>query len=287
MDGTFNEFIKTQEMNTRILIPVVTIFILGLSGCSGNRMKINSYQQMAGKPIGVVSVAGQQTEMETMVRRLINAEPGSIIIYNRRSDAIMGLLSGNTAAVVCPYFTADYYTKRNPSLKMMEGHIKLPFKVVMVLRKEDDVLLNELNRTIGLFKESGLIKSFEQEWITNFPVSGEPANIGQGNPEGARTLRVGVAGDFPPMDYIAADGRPAGFNVAMMSEIGKQLKIRFEFVPVESTARFAALASRKIDVIFFNFMTEQMPDILKVDTDRWNLTNPYYEYSGGYFLVKK
>lgn len=274
-------------MKARILIPGVAVLILWLSGCSGSGVKINSYKDMAGKSIGVVSQAGHQEEMKAMVKRLINAEPGSIILYDRRSDAIMGLLNGNTAAMVCPLFTANYYAKRNPSLKMMEGYTNLPFKVVMVVRKEDGSLLEELNRTIGLFKESGRIQSLEQEWIINFPTDGEPSNIGQVTPDGARTLRVGITGDFPPMDYIAADGRPAGFNVALMQEISRQLNIRFEFVAVESAARFPALASGKIDVIFFNFMSDQMPGILKVDTVKWNLTNPYYEYPGGYFLVRK
>jgi polar amino acid transport system substrate-binding protein len=274
-------------MKLKITIPVLMLIVLGFAGCGGNSSKISSYKDMAGKPVGVVSQMGKENEMKAMVQRLINAEPGDIIVYNRRSDALMGLLNGSTAAMVCPEFTAEYYTKRNPLLKMMEGYTNLPFKVVMVVRKEDKILLDELNQTLGLFRETGRIKSLEQEWVINFPADGEPSNIGQVHQGGSRPLRVGVTGDFPPLDYIAADGRPAGFNVALMQEIGQQLDIRFEFVAVESAARYPALASGKIDVIFFNFMSDRMPEILRVDTVKWNLTNPYYEYPGGYFLVKR
>jgi ABC-type amino acid transport substrate-binding protein len=33
-----------------------------------------------------------------------------------------------------------------------------------------------------------------------------------------------------PLDYISANGQPAGFNVALLTEIGKLLKINIEFV---------------------------------------------------------
>ena len=42
--------------------------------------------------------------------------------------------------------------------------------------------------------------------------------------EDARTIKVAVTGDLPPIDYIAPDGKPAGFNTAVLAEIAKRLK---------------------------------------------------------------
>ncbi|MCX6225623.1 MAG: transporter substrate-binding domain-containing protein [Bacteroidia bacterium] len=274
-------------MNTRILTPVLAIVLLVLSGCVGSNMKINSFEAMGGKTIGVVSVGAIPANQAKVVARSINAEPGKIIEYNRRSDAIMAVLSGKADGITCPSFVAEYYAKRNNSLKVVEPSEKIPYKVIMVVRKEDETFRNELNRAIGTLYESGRLQSIENEWITNLPLTGEPANIGQMNSAGARKIRVGISGDFPPLDYISADGRPAGFNVAFLSEIGTQLDIKFEFVSLESAARFTALASGKIDVIFFHFKSEQAPDLFDFNEDKWVMTNPYYEYLGDYFLVKK
>ena len=274
-------------MNTRFLSPAVAVVFLVLSGCVGSNMKINSFEALGGKTIGVVSVGASAPKQAELVQRYIKAQPGEIVEYGRRSDAIMAVLSGKADGITCPSFVAEYYAKRNPNLKVIEPGEKILYKVIMVVRTGDEALLEELNRTIGLFKESGQLKTLEHDWITNLPLEGEPANIGQYNSEGARTLKVGITGDFPPLDYVSADGRPAGFNVAFMKEIGNQLDIKFDFVTVESSARFTALASGKIDIIFFHFKSEQAPDLFDFEVGRWIMTDPYYEYMGDYFLVKK
>jgi ABC-type amino acid transport substrate-binding protein len=274
-------------MNTKIWNPFVALALLIIAGCVGSDMKINSFEALGGKTIGLVSIGAAAQKQAKLVERYINGEPEKIVEYNRRSDAIMALLSGKADGIACPSFVAEYYAKRNTALKVVEASEKIPYKVIMVVRKENDSLRNELNQAIGMLRESGRLQTLENDWITNLPLEGEPSNIGQMNSAGARTLKVGISGDFPPMDYIAADGRPAGYNVAILSEIGTQLDIRFDFVSVESSARFAALASGKIDVIFFHFRSEQTPDLFDFDEERWILTNPYYEYMGDYFLVRK
>jgi polar amino acid transport system substrate-binding protein len=222
-----------------------------------------------------------------MLTKFIGSEPGEFILYNRRSDANMAVLSGKCAGSPCPGFVAEYYAGRNNGLKVLEPVTKVPFRVIMVLRKEDAALRDDLNRAIAALNGSGRFGELERDWITNLPVNGEPANIGQVASAGARTVSVGISGDFPPLDYISADGRPAGFNVAFMSEIGNLLDIRFEFVSIEAPARFTALASRKIDVIFFHFMNEYTTSMNDLDANYWISSDPYYQYQGGYFLVKK
>lgn len=263
------------------------VVLLGLFGCVSSSMKINSFEAMGGKTVGVVSVGAAPAKQASLVKRYINADPGKIIEYNRRSDAIMALLSGRADGIACPSFVAEYYAKRNDQVKVIPAREEIPYKVLMVVRKADESLRTELNHAIGMLNESGRLKGLENDWITNLPLTGEPANIGQMISAGARTVRVGVSGDFPPLDYISADGRPAGFNVALMSEIGTQLDIKFEFVSLEASARFTALASGKIDVIFFHFKSEEAPDLFDLNEGDWSMTIPYFEYLGDYFLVKK
>lgn len=102
--------------------------------------------------------------------------------------------------------------------------------------------------------------------------------------EGAKTVFVGITGDYTPLDYIAADGRPAGFNVAFLSEISKLLHINFELVSLETQAKFQALRSKKIDVVFSQTYNEQMAALFG---DKMVRTMPYFSDKGRCFIVKK
>ena len=69
--------------------------------------------------------------------------------------------------------------------------------------------------------------------------------------EGAQTLKVAVTGSLPPMDYVAADGSPAGFNTALLAEISNRIGKNIELVVVDSVGRAAALASGTVDAVFW------------------------------------
>ena len=132
---------------------------------------------------------------------------------------------------------------------------------MMFLRTEDTALKNELDRAINILDENGTLGELRDTWITNLPANEEPSGSGMPVIEGARTVRVGVTGDYVSLDYMAADGRPAGFNVALLSEISELLEINFELVSIESQAKFSALQSRIIDVIFSQTYNQQIASL--------------------------
>ena len=69
--------------------------------------------------------------------------------------------------------------------------------------------------------------------------------------EGAETIKVAVTGSLPPMDYVAPDGTPAGFNTALLAEISQRIGKNIELVVVDSVGRAAALASGNVDAVFW------------------------------------
>ena len=69
--------------------------------------------------------------------------------------------------------------------------------------------------------------------------------------DGAETIKVAVTGALPPMDYVAADGTPAGFNTALLAEISQRMGKNIELVVVDSVGRAAALASGNVDAVFW------------------------------------
>lgn len=75
-------------------------------------------------------------------------------------------------------------------------------------------------------------------------------------------MKVGVTGDLPPMDYVAPDGRFAGFNTAVLAEIGKRMQRNIKLVQVDSIGRALAL-SEGVSFIFVLLLLTS-PEIMPV-----------------------
>lgn len=71
-----------------------------------------------------------------------------------------------------------------------------------------------------------------------------------------------MTGALPPMDYVSADGSFAGFNTAILAEIGKRLERNIELVQVDSLGRALALAQGNVDVVFW---TRGVPEMVHDD----------------------
>ena len=100
-------------------------------------------------------------------------------------------------------------------------------------------------------KADGSLEEMRQRYIEDV-ISGEDpdAVVPEVFPD-ARTIRVAVTGDRPPMDYVSAGGEPLGFNTALIAEIAKRLGINIEFITVDCGARGIALATGVCDIVFW------------------------------------
>ena len=102
----------------------------------------------------------------------------------------------------------------------------------------------------------------------------------------AETVKIAITGDMPPIDYIAADGAPAGFNTAILAEISRRLKINIELVSITTGARAAALSSGRVDGVFW-FWYEKVSGSLRDVPENVELTEPYYDWDSFMYLGKK
>ena len=273
-----------MKSKSRFFLVALTMLLLG--GCGGAPTKrMNDISDLKEKVIGMLAVNLDLKGIEQLVT-FYTGPVKEIILFNRTSDEVAAVLNGKIDAFMANDLTINYYAERNPKLKMIIPGKKVEGVVFMRVRSEDTRLKAELDSAINILHENGILKSLEEKWVTNLPTSNEPAHTNIPKIEGAKTIYIGVTGDFPPLDYIAADGRPAGYNIATLTEIGKILKINLEFVSIESLARYAALGSKKIDVIFFNLQAiSKFSD--EIANKNMISTIPYCNFLGGYFLVKK
>jgi hypothetical protein len=99
-------------------------------------------------------------------------------------------------------------------------------------------------------KEDGTLDSLmESELMAYINSDPEPKDLPHF--DGARTIKIGVTGDLPPMDFVAANGKAAGFNIALLTEIANRAQVNFELVQIETDARAMALSSGKVDAVFW------------------------------------
>lgn len=274
-------------MKRKLVQILVVMIALTIFSCGGGKTaKINQLSDIQGKTVGMLSSGITNQGVEKMISSLIGGNAKEVIYFNRGSDVLSALLSGKIDAFPSHNFATKYLLGRNEKVKAIPVNGNIEGGAIMAVRSEDQQLKNDLDNAITLLKENGTLKTLEDQWITNLPTTNEPTNKEISKIDGAKTIYVGVSGDFPPLDYIASDGRPAGFNVALLSEIGKQLKVNFEFVSLEAQARFLALQSKKIDLIFCHFQSENTSYFDDLKSNNWISTKPYFTYKGGSFIVK-
>jgi polar amino acid transport system substrate-binding protein len=268
------------------LLFAFAILAVCLVGCKGKKAELIDYStDLEGKVIGLVSTWVPDAIIDTLVTKVIGAKQKEINYYNRQADVATALTTGKIDGSPVTKVVADYYIKRNKDLKFVEANRLVICSIVMLVRNEDMQLKYELDSAITILQDSGIIKQLEDRWITNLPATEELKNKEIPTIEGAKTLYVGISGDETPLDYIGADGLPAGYNVALLSEISKILNVNFEFVTVETQAKMTALASKKIDLIFCQLNINDK--VSAVSGNRFIGTKPYFVDEGMCFLVRK
>ena len=167
--------------------------------------------------------------------------------YSSLTTMVMDLNAGNVEYLLVPSSVANYLKAQDDSLTIAPGGAGVPTEIRMAVRSEDTELHQLLQEGIQALKEDGSLDTLIETYITNISVN----TSGDSPQNGEETYVVGVTGDLPPLDYVAADGTPAGFNVALMNAIAEKKNVSFTFVQVEADARLSALSSERIDVIFW------------------------------------
>jgi len=203
----------------------------------------------------------------------------------------MGIESGSVDQVSLYKSVANYVVANNDKFALVTddktlGNLSDSF--CFAVRKDDTALKNDLNRVIGEMKADGTLDKLVNDYINAVDKGQVPPTVEIPMTDGADTIKIGVTGDLPPLDYISADGQPAGFNTAMLAEIARRLGKNVEIIDIDSGARATALNSKQIDVIFWAVIPngENMPaDIDKPENVEFSA--PYFKDDVAHLQLKK
>jgi len=167
--------------------------------------------------------------------------------FDDLQSGILALQKGDIQEMDILKATADYIAAQNGNKYTVDTDEAFhDWMLSMALKQENKELLDKLNAAIAALQEEGKLEELEARYIN----TAEPDAMAIPEIEGAETIKVLVTGDQPPYDFVTADGQAAGYNIALLSEISQKIGMNIELVYANSGARFASLASGKVDVIF-------------------------------------
>ena len=183
---------------------------------------------------------------------MVNSICNRYVFYDTMTDMLMALNRGDIVVLETDQNTVRYIASRNDNIVDRPPYLNpnnLMFSVL--LRGEDVELRDQISNCIAEMEEDGTIEEMRQRYIEDVIVGDDPDVVVPQKFPDARTIKVAVTGDRPPMDFVSAGGEPVGFNTALISEIGKRLGINIEFVTVDCGARGIALATGVCDIVFW------------------------------------
>lgn len=199
------------------------------------------------------------------------------IYYNGLNELQMALNAGQIDEISTYRSVANYMTARNPQLEILNHTVNMFDSFCCAVRADDKALRDELDAAIQSMNSDGTLENLVKTYITDANLNEDPPAVAIETFAGAETIKVGITGDLPPLDLILANGSPAGFNTAMISEIGRRIGKNIELVQIDSNAREAALTSGQIDVVFWVTVPDDEGLDKNIDKpDELSTTFPYY-----------
>jgi len=198
---------------------------------------------------------------------------GKVVYFDNLNEMVLGLQNGTVDMIEVNQSVAKYLVAHNPELEAMQEfdmdkeqtvfvmrmmNSKLGSYFSFLTRSDNQALADEFNVAINAMKEDGTLEKLVKEQIDG-AVEGEPEAVEIPEIAGSEKIKVAVTGSLPPMDYVSADGKAAGFNTAVLAEISKRIGKNIEIVVLDSSmARAMALASGVVDVVFWTRTNGQL-----------------------------
>ncbi|QOX62998.1 transporter substrate-binding domain-containing protein [Anoxybacterium hadale] len=240
----------------RFLLCVIALSLLStLTACNSPPTQA-PVQGLKGNIPTEASLCGNAAEQEscdslydTSLYHSLKMGEVNEVEYLSLSEMLLAVNSGKADWMYVPYQTARYIQYRNTEMTLMVD-ASLLYYYSMLTRDTDAKLCQEIDGAIGEMRTDGSLDTLTKQYL----YSGGERSVGvikMPDDSGTKTIKIGVTGDFPPMDYIASDGNPEGFNVALCAAIGERLGVNIQLVSVTAEARLTALSSGMVDVLFW------------------------------------
>lgn len=209
--------------------------------------------------------------------------------FDTMNDMMLALDAGQVDMISTYRNVAEYVLKNSAGKEILPAEKNLSDSFCFAVRKGDTMLKNDLNKAIREMETDGTLIKLSKQYIIDLKIGAEPPAVTIEKIDDADTLKVAVTGDLPPFDMVLADGTPAGFSTAVLSEVSKRIGKNIELVQVAGGARAAALTSEQVDIVFW-VAVPKAGNLIPANIDKpagIDLTEPYYSDNIVYVGLKK
>lgn len=201
------------------------------------------------------------------------------VFFDNLNSMQMALQSKQIDEISTYRSVARYMIAKDPRFEVLKDHsLEFIDSFCFALRDDETELRDSLNMVIKEMQDDGTLDRLTKEYITDINAETDPPAVELPHFDSAQTIKIAVTGDLPPLDFVSANGTPAGFNTAVLAEIGQRMLKNIELVQIDSGARAAALTSKQVDVVFWAIVP--VSEIIPQDSDKPSgiiLSEPYYK----------
>ena len=247
--------------------------------------------------IGSLNVGGMETlnvsaRIQSLLSHVLDsglsAEVNTLKYYDSLTQMQLALGKGEITAIITPEIVGEYMLKNNPEYKLRGFMItKLPTALAMGFRDDNADLCARFSKVIEDMEREGVIGILARDYITGpAAMAGTSPAVKFEHFDGAQTITVALTGDIPPVDYAGTDGEPAGFNTAILAEIGRRLHLNIKTIMLDTVSRVPALKSGRADVVFW-FQIFSGYDVQPDVPEGVITSTPYYGWNKAMMIGKK
>ena len=276
---------------TKVAKVLLSCLVAGVlfTGCGGDDKHVEKPAEqpveMPDVKLGMIThLNATEKKMEDMLRKMQGS--GTKIThyiptyYDNLKLMQMGIEAGNVDEISLYKSVADYVIANNDKYEVVgDMPLKnLPDNFCFAVRKDDANIKADLDKVIKEMNSDGSLDKLVETYISKIDKGQVPPVVEIPMTDGAQNIKVGVTGDLPPLDYVSADGKAAGFNTALLAEVAKRAGKNIEIVHIDSGARAAALSSGQIDVIFWVVVPNSSKIPKDIDSpENVEISAPYFK----------
>jgi len=268
----------------KILALLMICSLILMTGCGGGEEK--KVSDDAGKiKIGMITRLNASEENfgefmkkieDTLDVKISSHTP---VFFDNLNQMQMALQTKQIDEISTYRSVARYMIAKDPRFQVLKDHsLEFIDSFCFALRDDETELRNSLNKVITEMQNDGTLDRLTKEYITDISTENDPPAVELPHFDSAETIKVAVTGDLPPLDFVSAEGKPEGFNTAVLAEISNRMLKNIELVQIDSGARAVALTSKQVDIVFWAIVP--VSEIIPSDSDNPSgviLTDPYYK----------
>ena len=266
---------------------LVLTLLAGISSAEGRRVgtlsRLNVTQEEFNSLIANRRDAGSWSFFSSKSAN----EPFSFVFYDSLQAMQLALNAGEIDEMALPEVVAEYIMNVTGAYKISSISKTLNSYLAFGFRMDDEgkALAKKFNEAILSMKEDGTLAVLQAQYIYDAGI-GDPETVEFRNFDNVdKKITIAITGDLPPIDYFTADGTAAGFNTAVIAEIGKRLQVNIGLMQIMSGARAATIMSGRADAVFW-IQGERDAEKQTDKPEFIAVSEPYYEWNEYLYLSR-